>query len=64
MSSTDLEQFSLLDTPLNDFVTAQTEAFVSGQRPMSQWSSYVKDVQAKNSAKLIDMVNKAYKAAK
>lgn len=64
MSSTDLEQFSLLDTPLKDFVTAQTQAFVSGQRPMSQWSSYVKDVQAKNSAKLIDMVNKAYKAAK
>ena len=60
LSSDDREQATLWETSLKDYVNQQTLKFILGQRPLSQWDSYVSELKAHNSQQLIDLVNKAY----
>ena len=38
--------------------------FITGQRPLSEWDTYVKECDAKGAAKYLEMVNAAYKKTK
>jgi len=58
------EQVTLWETGLKDYVNQQTLKFILGQRPLSEWDTYVKELEAKNSAKYMEVVNKAYERYK
>ncbi|MEO3747679.1 extracellular solute-binding protein [Plantactinospora sp. B5E13] len=58
------EQATLWETPLKDFVTQQTLAFILGQRDLAQWDAYVAEVKGKNADAYIDLVNKSYERFK
>jgi putative aldouronate transport system substrate-binding protein len=58
------EQATLWETPLKDYVFQQTLQFILGQRPLSDWNTYVNELKAKNSTQYIDLVNKAYQRYK
>jgi putative aldouronate transport system substrate-binding protein len=60
LSSDDREQATLWQTALKDYVNQQTLKFVLGQRPLSEWGSYVSELKSKNSEQYISLVNKAY----
>ncbi|HZN76324.1 MAG TPA: extracellular solute-binding protein [Micromonosporaceae bacterium] len=54
------EQAALWETGLKDYVFQQTLKFILGQRPLSEWDAYVKELESKNMTKYMDLVNKAY----
>ncbi|MGC5166790.1 extracellular solute-binding protein [Luteimicrobium sp. DT211] len=56
----ELEQASLLATPLKDTVDTNTLKFILGQRPLSQWDDYVKELKAQNVDGYLDLINGAY----
>ncbi|MEV1178066.1 extracellular solute-binding protein [Nonomuraea sp. NPDC049784] len=58
------EQATLWETPLKDYVTQQTLKFVLGERDLSEWDAYVKELEAKNSTTYINLVNTAYERFK
>ncbi|BEL03499.1 extracellular solute-binding protein [Actinoplanes sichuanensis] len=58
------EQVTLWDSGLKDHVFQNTLKFALGQRPLSEWDAYVKELEGKNSAKYVDIVNKAYERYK
>jgi putative aldouronate transport system substrate-binding protein len=45
-------------------VTQQSLKFILGQRPLSDWDTYVSELKGKNSQQYIDTVNKAYERFK
>ena len=49
-------------TPLKDHVNQNTLKFILGQRPLSEWDAYVKELDAKGQSKYVELANKAYKA--
>jgi len=55
----ELEQTSLLDTQLKDAVMAATAAFVTGQRPLSEWDAYVAELDGLGATQLVDTYNAA-----
>ncbi|GIH05948.1 sugar ABC transporter substrate-binding protein [Rhizocola hellebori] len=60
------EQVTLWETPLKDFVFAQSLRFILGQRPMTEWDAYLTELKGKNTQQFVDLVNKAadrYKTA-
>ena len=64
LSAEEREQVTLWDSGLKDHVFQQTLRFILGQRPLSEWDAYVKELEGKNSAKYLDMVNKAHERYK
>ncbi|TMR25321.1 extracellular solute-binding protein [Nonomuraea turkmeniaca] len=54
------EQATLWETPLKDFVTQQTLKFILGERDLSEWDAYVKELEGKNMTAYINLVNTAY----
>jgi putative aldouronate transport system substrate-binding protein len=54
------EQATLWDTPLKDHVTQNALRFVLGKRPLSEWDDYVKELEAKNMDRYIELHNQAY----
>jgi putative aldouronate transport system substrate-binding protein len=60
LSSDDREQATLWETGLKDYVNQQTLKFVLGQRPLSQWDSYVSELKGRNSDQYISLINRAY----
>lgn len=58
------EQATLLATPVKDYVDQSTLQFILGQRPLSEWEQYVKEVNDKGATKYLDMVNEAYAKVK
>lgn len=54
------EQATLWEASLKDYVFSQTLKFALGQRPLSEWNTYVNELKGKNMDQYIDMVNKAY----
>ncbi|TDC04101.1 extracellular solute-binding protein [Nonomuraea longispora] len=54
------EQATLWETPLKDFVTQQTLKFILGERDLSEWDAYVKELEGNNMASYINLVNTAY----
>jgi len=60
LSETDLEQATLLATPLTDYVNQATLQFILGQRDLSQFDTYVTELKGKGMTTYTDMRNKAY----
>jgi putative aldouronate transport system substrate-binding protein len=58
------EQATLWETPLKDFVTQQTLKFILGERDLSEWDAYVKELEGKNMTAYINLVNTAYERFK
>lgn len=56
----ELEQASLLATPLRDTVDTNTLKFVLGERPLSEWDAYVAELEAQNLQEYVDLINGAY----
>lgn len=54
------EQATLWETPLKDFVTAETLKFILGQRPMTEWDAFVAELKGKNADQFMELVQKAY----
>jgi putative aldouronate transport system substrate-binding protein len=61
-SDTDREQATLTLTPLKDHVKQNTLKFITGQRNLSEFDAYVKELEAKGMGKYVELANKAYKA--
>jgi multiple sugar transport system substrate-binding protein/putative aldouronate transport system substrate-binding protein len=59
LNASELEQASLMATPLKDTVDTNTLKFILGQRPLSQWDDYVKELKAQNMDGYVDLINKA-----
>ncbi|MCL3777164.1 MULTISPECIES: extracellular solute-binding protein [unclassified Actinomyces] len=57
------EQATLLKTPLQDFVMAETLKFITGQRSLSEWDSYVSEISAQGVEQYMQIINDAQKAA-
>ena len=55
----DREQASLYQTALLDYVRQNTLAFITGQRPMSEWEDYVGEVEGQNMSAYMDIINGA-----
>lgn len=64
LTELELEQTSLLDSQIKDAIQAGTAAFITGQRPMSDWDAYVAEVDALGTQQLLDTVNNAYQRTK
>jgi len=48
-----------LQTALNDAVSQGTVQFILGRRPMSDWNTFMTEVDAKGATKYVDLVNGA-----
>ncbi|WP_071130627.1 ABC transporter substrate-binding protein [Enterococcus timonensis] len=55
-----LEQATLISTPVKDYVDQSTLQFIVGQRDLSEWKAYVEEVDSKGGTQYIDMINDAY----
>lgn len=53
------EMASLWQSALKDIVWRNTAAFISGQRPMSDWDAHVAELEGANMQQYLDMVNEA-----
>jgi putative aldouronate transport system substrate-binding protein len=54
------EQATLVTTPLQDYVDQNTLQFILGQRPLSQFDTFVTELKGKGMTTYMDMKNKAY----
>lgn len=64
LDAQDQQQVTLWGTTLLDYVNQQTLKFILGQRPLSQWSAYVSELEGMNSTQYVSIVNKAYQTYK
>lgn len=60
LSSDEREQATLWESGIKDYVGQQTLKFILGQRPLSEWDTYVSELKAKSSTQYTDMINSAY----
>ncbi|MDC3416903.1 extracellular solute-binding protein [Aquibacillus salsiterrae] len=60
----ELEQSTLLSTPLVDYVKQNTLKFILGQRDLSEWDDYVAELEQKGMQKFVDLANKVYQDKK
>jgi putative aldouronate transport system substrate-binding protein len=56
------QQVTLWGTTLLDYVQQQQLQFIQGTRPLSQWDTYVTELNGKNSGQLVNSINSAYQA--
>lgn len=56
----ELEQASLMATPLKDTVDTNTLKFILGERPLSEWDAYVAELEGQNMQGYLDLINGAY----
>lgn len=54
------EEMTLVATPVKDYVDQSTLQFITGQRDLSEWDDYVKEVKEKGADRYIEAINKAY----
>ncbi|WP_127836808.1 ABC transporter substrate-binding protein [Clostridium prolinivorans] len=54
------EQFNMKDTPLMDYVKAQTLKFMLGSEPLSNWDNFVSQCKAKGADSLVELANQVY----
>lgn len=59
LDEAELEQASLLATPLKDAVDTNTLKFILGKRPLSDWDKYVAELEGKGLQKYVDLKNGA-----
>ena len=60
LDEAELEQASLVSTPLKDTVETNTLAFILGQRPLSEWDAYVGELEAGGLQSYLDLINGAH----
>jgi putative aldouronate transport system substrate-binding protein len=58
------QQVTLTGTTLMDYVQAQTLDFILGKRPLSQWNSYVGELQTQGASTFASIYNQAYSTYK
>ncbi|GAB6939444.1 extracellular solute-binding protein [Isoptericola variabilis] len=61
LTDAELEQSSLMSTPLKDTVDTNTLKFILGDRPLSEWDAYVGELEGQNLQGYLDLVNGAQK---
>ncbi|GAA4084107.1 extracellular solute-binding protein [Nonomuraea soli] len=54
------EQATLWETPLKDHVQQNTLNFILGKRDLAEWDAYAKELEGKNLAAYVDLINKAH----
>lgn len=59
LDDAELEQASLMSTPLKDSVDTNTLKFILGDRPLSEWDAYVTELEGQNLQGYLDLVNGA-----
>lgn len=59
LDDAELEQASLLSTPLKDTVDTNTLKFILGDRPLSEWDAYVGELEGQNLQGYLDLINGA-----
>jgi len=59
LDDAELEQASLLATPLKDTVDTNTLKFILGQRPLTEWDDYVTELEGQNLQGYLDLINGA-----
>lgn len=59
MDETELEQASLLATPIKDAVDTGTLQFIMGERDMSEWDAFVGELQAAGVDRYLELLNTA-----
>ncbi|MCI9889459.1 extracellular solute-binding protein [Micrococcales bacterium 31B] len=59
LNELDREQVSLYQSSLKDHVYQSTAAFILGQRPLTEWDAYVKELEGMNLSAYLDVVNAA-----
>jgi multiple sugar transport system substrate-binding protein/putative aldouronate transport system substrate-binding protein len=55
----ELEQASLLATPLKDTVDTNTLRFIMGERDIAEWDDYVAELEAQGLQQYVDLINGA-----
>ncbi|UFT98768.1 extracellular solute-binding protein [Radiobacillus kanasensis] len=60
----ELEQATLLSTPLLDHVKQSTLQFILGQRDLSEWDAYIKELEAKGLQRYVEQANEVYQSNK
>lgn len=63
LDETELEQASLLGTPLKDSVDTATLEFILGQRDLSQWDSFLTQLEGQGLSQYMDLINGARERA-
>ncbi|MCC2335492.1 ABC transporter substrate-binding protein [Cellulomonas wangsupingiae] len=63
LDETELEQASLLSTPLKDTVDTATLGFVLGQKDLSEWDAYVSGLEGQGLSSYMDLINGAAERA-
>ena len=61
LDETELEQASLLSTPLKDAVDTATLQFIMGERDMDQWDAYLAELDAAGLPRYLELLNGARK---
>ncbi|MGD7046141.1 extracellular solute-binding protein [Jeotgalibacillus proteolyticus] len=56
----ELEQSTLMSTPLIDHVKQNTLQFILGSRDLSEWDDYVAELESKGLQKFVDQANEVY----
>ncbi|MFC7376782.1 MULTISPECIES: extracellular solute-binding protein [unclassified Brachybacterium] len=59
LDEAELEQASLLSTPLKDAVDTATLQFIMGQRDMSEWEAFVEELEAAGLPRYLELLNGA-----
>ena len=59
LDEVELEQASLLRTPLQDTVETNTLKFILGQRSLDEWDAYVAELEGQNLQGYLDLINGA-----
>lgn len=59
MDETELEQASLLATPIKDAVDTATLQFIMGERDMSEWDAFVAELEAAGLPRYLELLNTA-----
>lgn len=62
--ATQLEQSTLLSTPIKDTVESNTLKFIIGDRSMNEWDTYVQELEAQNVQGYLDLANEVYQNTK
>ena len=59
MDETELEQASLLATPIKDAVDTATLQFIMGERDMSEWDAFLGELEAAGLPRYMELLNTA-----
>ncbi|MEP7764396.1 extracellular solute-binding protein [Sanguibacter sp. 25GB23B1] len=63
LSEADLEQASLLGTPIKDSVDTATLQFILGDRDLAEWDDFVTQLEGQGLAGYVDLINEAKDSA-